>query len=216
MRDDLKGAPEECLERICDASWGCPDLYKEINGVTFLAIHQHNACNHTLSGTIVHEGQTFGFIIDNGDWAGTEVRAWGDPEDVGVAPEPEPPEPRTFIPRDRGLFLSRPELWSVYLAWRKEPWFRDLERSYNYDRHFQPGGKVEGYYAEKAAKRGLVVGYVSQLGEEERASIEGRPAQVREGVSLSRGATAPEAAGMPEAGPGMPTNTTSKPPGTQP
>lgn len=167
----LSAPTDDALERICNAQWENPGLNKPIHGVTFLSIHQHNACNHTLSGTVDIDGVEHGFIIDNGDWNGTEVRAWGDPEDVGMAPEPEPPEQITFLPRDQSLFQTRPEMWRVYLAWRKEPWFREMESGYNYDRHFQPGGYVENHYREKAAKRGLRAGYLSDLTTEERASI---------------------------------------------
>jgi hypothetical protein len=46
-----------------------------------------------------------------------------------------------------------------------------MERSYNYDRHFQPGGKIENHYRDKADKRGLRIGYLSELGAEERDSM---------------------------------------------
>lgn len=171
MTEYLAEPTVEALERICDAQWSNPGLYKTVDGVTFLDIQQHNACNHTLSGTIDIDGVEHGFIIDNGDWAGTVVRAWGDPEDVGTAPEPEPPEPLTFLPNDRSMFWTRPNMWKVYVFWRKEPWFRDMERGYNYDHHFQPSRYIEGHYREKAAKRGLRIGYLSDLSAEERASI---------------------------------------------
>lgn len=174
---------DEALERICNASWGRPDLRKTVDGVTFLAIYQHNACNHTLSGTIYIDGVEHGFIIENGDWNGTEVRAWGDPEDVGTAAEPEPPEPLTLLPRDRSLFSDRPGMWGVYLAWRREAWFSELVRSYAYDRHFQPGGFVEGHYRTKAEKRGLRFGYLSELGADERASIEASASNRKDGAS---------------------------------
>lgn len=165
MATDLKLSEptEEALERIANAQWTLGNDGGTHDGVTMLSVYQHNACNHTLSGTVEVDGQTYGFIIDSGDWNGTVVQAWGDPEDVGVAPEPEPPEPRAFVPRDDDLAWKRPGMFGVYMAWRKETWLKDLERSYNYDRHFAPGGKTESYYREKAAKRGLKTGYLSDL-----------------------------------------------------
>ena len=156
---------EESLTRICEAHW-----YKSGSGVKFIDIHQHDACNHTLSGTIDVGGVEYGFIIDNGNWAGTVVRAWGDPEDVGVYDPGPPPEMATFVPVDDSLSETSPGLFNVYLAWRKESWFVEKERGYNYDRHFAPGGKTESYYRDWAAKKGMKIGYLSHISETRRKS----------------------------------------------
>lgn len=169
--DRLSEPTCEVLDRIANAQWSLGSNGGLVDGVTLLDIQQHNACNHTLSGVIEVDGESYGFIIDSGDWNGTVVRAWGDPDDVGVAPEPEQSEPITFVPRSAALSITSPAMWRVYLAWRKEPWFREMERSYNYDRHFHPGSKTERHYREKAGRRGLVPGYLSDLSDEERASI---------------------------------------------
>lgn len=159
----LTDAPEEALERICEAQWANPGTFVTVHGVTFHDIHRHDACNHTLSGVVDIGGVSHGFVIDNGNNSGTVVREWGNPEDVGIYDPGPPPEPRTFVPTNDALAWERPGMFGVYLAWRKEPWFTDMERSYNYDRHFQPGSKVESHYREKAAKRGLKTGYLSDL-----------------------------------------------------
>lgn len=143
------GITESHLERIAEASWNNGG-----EGIVFLDIHQINACNHVFSGTIEDEGKTFGFIIEMGDISGTHVHDWGDPEDVGTYRAP-PPVLYTFVPQDDHLEIRRPEMYAVYLAWTKEPWFIEMARSYNYDRHFQPGGKIEEHYRALAAKRGL-------------------------------------------------------------
>ena len=154
----------EALELIADESWSNPKIGQERNGVTFFDIYQHNACNHTYSGNIVIDGETYGFIIESGDRNGTVVRGWGDPEDVGYFEHPEPPEPYTFLPRNSfDLQVNRPALWGVYLLWRKESWFTEKERGYNYDRHFAPGGKTESYYRDWADKKGMIVGRWSDI-----------------------------------------------------
>jgi hypothetical protein len=157
---------DEALERICDAHWNGGG-----DGVRFLDIHQHDACNHTLSGVIEIDGVEHGFIIENGNRNGTEVRAWGDPEDVGTYTPPPPPEPLTFIPKDDALFATRPQMFAVYVYWRKQPWFAEKERAYAYDRHFQPGGFVENHYREWADKRGLKVGLLSSLPSDALAAV---------------------------------------------
>lgn len=157
----LQEPTDNALERICDAHWN-----KSGEGVKFLDIHQHNACNHTLSGTIDVDGVVYGFIIESGDRNGTVVRAWGDPEDVGTYDPGPPPELRTFIPRDPKMHDVNSTNFQLYLLWRKEQWFKEKERAYNYDRHFQPGRLIEGHYRGWAEKKGMTTGYLSSLPED--------------------------------------------------
>ena len=145
----------ETLERIGDAHWNGG----KGEGVTFWDINQHNACNHTMSGTIEVQGKTFGFIIESGDRNGTVIKGWGDPDDVGTF-EPIKPTMYTFVPRDSDLKEKRPEMYGVYLLWRKEPWFKEKERALNYDRHFAPGLKTDEYYRTWAESKGLRISIV--------------------------------------------------------
>ncbi len=148
---------DEVLERICDAYWHYARGDGDTDGVHFRDVHQHNACNHTLSGTIDVDGIEYGFIIDNGDWNGTQVRAWGAAEDVPTYRH-EPGEPLTFIPRNDIMGKVAVEL---YAYWQTQAWFTKLVSDYLYDRHFAPGGKIETHYREAAAKRGLEPGLLS-------------------------------------------------------
>lgn len=152
---------DEVLERIADAHWN--QKHAASYGVKFFDIYQHNACNHTLSGNIDVDGKEYGFIIESGDRNGTVVHAWGDPEDVGVFEHPKPEEPLTFVPKDRMLAFNNPNMFNVYLSWREEGWFKEKERNYAYDRHFQPGGKIEKYYREWAATKSMEVGLFSDI-----------------------------------------------------
>jgi hypothetical protein len=161
---------DDMLTRIADAQWG-----EKNNGVVFHDIHRHNACNHTLSGTITEGEIEYGFIIHSGDWGGTVVEEWGLSEDVGSY-RPEWIEPATFVPSNSFLIDENPTMFKVYGLWRKEEWFKEMVRSYNYDRHFQPGCKTEAHYREKAAKRGLKPGLLSNFTDAELAVIgEKRP-----------------------------------------
>ncbi len=143
----------EFLEELCDTVWAGKTRTARVN---ITSSHTHNACNHTYSGTLLHDGIEYGFIIDNGDWNGTVVREWGLSDDIGTY-EPPPPTIYTFVPTNDTLKEDRPAMWSVYLAWRKTDWFREKERGYNYDRTFAPGGKTESYYRDWAAGRGLKI-----------------------------------------------------------
>lgn len=150
-REHGDDAAEDVLTRICEAQW-CGDWARF--GIEIRDIHQWNACNHTISGEIEVKGVQYGFIVDNGDWAGTVVQEWGLADDVGTF---DPPEPTiyTLIPKNPLLRFDSPGLWSVYLAWRGQSWFEEIVRGYNYDRHFAPGGKTESYWSAKADQRGL-------------------------------------------------------------
>lgn len=178
MSDLLSEPTDDVLERICDAQWNGG----KGDGITFSAIHQHNVCNHTLVGEIDVDGHVYGFVIDNGDWNGTEVRQWdADPENVGWR-EPAPPEPATFLPAKID-HVANPGLWRVYATWRKERWFADKVRGLNYDRHFAPGGATEKHYREWAATKGLKIGFLSDLRPEARAMLSWTDAQWAQSAS---------------------------------
>ncbi len=160
MTTPLAEPTDDLLQRISDAQWNGG----KGAGITFRDIHQLDVCNHVLSGTILApDGLTYGFIIEMGNWVGCEVREWGLEEDVGTYTPPPPPEPFTFVPTNPMLWEDLPEMFKVYLWWRKQSWFKDKERAYAYDRHFQPGGYVENHYRDWAAKKGMVIGLLSSL-----------------------------------------------------
>lgn len=170
---DIENVPVEALERIADASWGWSSYKNKerINGVWISDVHTINACNHVYSGNVLIDGTDYGFIIESGDRVGTEIREWGLADDVGTYDPGPPPEPLRLVPRDDNLWCDRPAMFAVYAAWRKEKWFEDLERNYNYDRHFAPGGKTETYYRSKAEARGLKYGYLSDMHRAARAML---------------------------------------------
>ncbi len=152
-------AAEDVMTAICESHWNQPKMYQADHaGVTFTEIHEHDAINHTLSGRIEWQGIEYGFIVRNGNWDGTTVLEWGLAEDVGRY---VPPQPTVYVcvPRNsvgflntlHGFYMFR----DVFLAWKKEEWVKEIERSYNYDRHFQPGSKTETYWQAKAGQRGL-------------------------------------------------------------
>lgn len=157
--------PDAVLERIIDAFLNGGIHGGTIDGVTFNDVHQHNACNHTFAGFLEVDGLPHAFCIDNGDWSGTVVREYGTIDEVSGCYDPgPPPEPMAFVPDDPFLEKNRPEIWKVYLYWRKQSWLTEMEGKYNYDRHFAPGGKTETHYREWAAKRGLRPGLLSSIG----------------------------------------------------
>lgn len=148
-------AADQLLTDICEA-FSSSQGKMQCGNVTFTDIHTHNACNHTLVGFIFYQGEEFHFIIDNGDWAGTVIQDFGTREDVG---DYDPPEPSqfAFVPNDDDLKTSRPELWEVYLKWKKESWFIEKLQAYHYDRNVQPGIITERHYQDWAASKGMKI-----------------------------------------------------------
>ena len=144
-------AGEEVMERIADAMW----TRKGDDRLRINNFHTLNACNHVADGDIEHGEEWFSFSVESGDRNGTVIHGWGDLDDVAAY---DPPKPTIYdlMPCNRALEIERPGMFGVYLAWRKEKWFQDLVRSYNYDRHFAPGCKTEKCWPGKAADRGLV------------------------------------------------------------
>jgi hypothetical protein len=139
----------DVLERISEAAWSPKDA--AIHGVTILDIHTHNACNHTYSGRITHDGIEWGFVIDSGDWNGTQVREWGHAENVRSYDPPKPTR-YDFVPID-----PTPKALLIHAEWKKTEWFQEKLRGYHYDRHFQPGIQVETHYRNWAAEKGMKI-----------------------------------------------------------
>lgn len=159
---------DDIFQRICEAA------YDEVGGrkhsephIVIGSIHRHDAINMTFTGTVMMpDGVEYGYVIDDGNWNGTQVREWGFAEDVGDYEPPKPDPWRLFPRKAHFLRCERKGLWNVYLAWRKESWFMGLERSYNYDLYFAPGGLTTSHYTgpdSLAAKRGLVWALQSEV-----------------------------------------------------
>lgn len=154
--------PDEVAERIVDAHCKSGNTTgKTIDGVKITDIHQHNACNHTLSGEVEIDGETLYFIVNSGDWNGFDVLQYGTVDEVGVY---EPPKPSRFmfVPIDDNLKKNRSGMYRVYLKWTKEKWFIDKLNGYHYDRHFQPGCFIEKHYSDWAAQKGLKIKCISE------------------------------------------------------
>lgn len=139
---------EELLEEMTEAWLGG----KDTDRVTIFEDFRHDAINYTITGVVTIGEESYGFIMDSGDRAGTVIRGWGKPEPY------EPPKPTmyTLVPVDRNLEQTNPAMWKVYLEWQKQDWFKKLISDYMYDKHFAPGSKTESHYRGEAAKHGLM------------------------------------------------------------
>lgn len=145
----------EALERICCAGAG-----DKVAGVFLSDIYSMDALNQVLSGVIDVDGEEYGFIVESGNWNGTVVKAWGDPDDVGTYRPPERESPR-FIPDDENRTVQ--EDFFFLQKTRKSEWFKGQEESYHYDRHVQPGAEIENYYRAWARNMHFRVGLLSEV-----------------------------------------------------
>lgn len=151
----------ELLERICEAH--CR-MQKRLDwnggtagdGVKFSNIYKHDVCNYTLSGQIEFAGETYYFIIDNGNYDGTVVREFGGIDDVSIYKPPKPIQ-FMFVPEDDDLKEKRPSMYKVYQNWTKEKWFIEQLAKYHYDRYFQPGNAIETHYKKWVASKGMKI-----------------------------------------------------------
>jgi hypothetical protein len=152
---------DEIVGAICNAYhdyWKPAKTSVEPSHIKLTEVHRHDAVNYTISGTVLWDGVEYGFILNDGNWNGTDMQKWGLAEDVEPY-VPEPPTIYTMVPTTDNLFyagnLGYVKFGQLYLKWRTEEWFMDLVRGYNYDRHFSPGIVTETHFKEKAAKKGL-------------------------------------------------------------
>ncbi len=147
---------DDWIMNICECVWK-GETHKESHGVTLSDLIEHDVINKTATGYFEHDGQTWYFEVEDGNWVGTRFRAFGgEDSSVNLELRREPPARTTLVPANRMLRFDSPKKWAVYLGWRKEPWFSKLISNYAYDRHFAPGGKTEGYYRQAAQERGLI------------------------------------------------------------
>lgn len=155
----LTSPTKDILEQICEKFYHRTSGTKLFPHIKITDIYERDVLNHVFSGNVEIDDVLYGFVIEDGNWNGTAVISWGLEEDIVPY---EPPQNAgcklTFIPKNDFLKLDSPEMYGIYLGWRKEKWFQDQVGKYHYDRHFQPGGKIESYYRDWADKKGMKIG----------------------------------------------------------
>lgn len=139
-------------------------------------VEKHDSVNYEFSAIFkADNGDEVSIIAMDGNWNGSVIKQWSKTTDLDL--EPYEPTVYSFKPEK---WLS-PATFSLYLYWREQDWFKDLERGYNYDKFFAPGIKTNNYYRQEAAKRGLMIAtledckeYIARgpMTEEDRRSIE--------------------------------------------
>jgi len=151
---------DDRLSAICEAYYTNGSEAGTYGDITFSDIVRHDAINATLYGYFAHDGEEICFQIDDGNWAGTVVREFG--EDTNLTP-PAGHTRRLFDTGPgigHGSLPSRTALLDLYLGWTQGahmPEFRKMESDYAYDAHFAPGLKTSTHYRDWATQKGLVL-----------------------------------------------------------
>ena len=135
---------EEVAEQITEAAWRGE---RECGRVQIVDTTMLNAANHVVTACIDDDEVV---VVEMGDRNGFLVLAYGD-DAVGF----NHPRPYRFI-----LVPAKelpPELVQVYEAWKKQPWFAELQGKINYDFMFSPTEKIRKHYEALAAAKGLKI-----------------------------------------------------------
>jgi hypothetical protein len=132
-------------------------------GIEMFNIFEHSSFSKTYHGIIDIDGIQHGFVLHSSEATGDILYKWGTPLYVHnfKLPRISRQERESFRPINDNLQEERPELFKVYLMWRKQRWFKEMEKAYNIDRKFGSRIKVESYYAELGHKKGLKVGNIN-------------------------------------------------------
>jgi hypothetical protein len=146
---------------ICMSSWDYLQNQSQPSWcdgqVVYSGVEKKDAINITVWGKVLQGGVWYAFICNEGDNNGTDIVEW-QPADMGLLePEPRKPNPmRMVIPLDELQHPKAAFVVTKFKAMKSAQWFRELERSYNYDLYVQPGIVTTEHYKTQAAKHGLV------------------------------------------------------------
>lgn len=154
-RDVPKHMQDDILTAICEA------LHDERHGhddVTILERDHLDAINVRGVGIVEIGGVEYRFIAESGNNMGFVLEDWeGDTEFKPRQPTKWVLAPLSHIVDDAILAGKGPFLIAKWDALASRSDIAEIPRNYAYDRHFQPGGKIEGHYKEKAAKVGFAI-----------------------------------------------------------
>ena len=128
--------------------------------ISIAEIEAINACNHVAVGVFWRGGVEYAFEVESGNNAGF---VWRSISQDGPIPEIQITHTKwALAPRadvvekhvQKGSQTQLLTLWDVFL---ERPDVAAILTKYAYDRHFQPGSKVESYWRGQADNVGMVL-----------------------------------------------------------
>lgn len=119
-----------------------------------------NVLNKLISGCFWLKDIEYSFLIECGDingWLWRELSKDNPIPDIKYRPTKYVLQPNNdvvakHIEKGTGKLLL--QLWDVISS---RPQFKKIPESYMYDKHFQPGGKIEKYWRDRAAEGKFII-----------------------------------------------------------
>ena len=148
----------EILQEICEAFYSTGYEGGSVGRVYVGDYTPLNAINKVVRGSIDIDGVVWEWLIQDGDWNGTEVREWGLEEEGNVGYYEPPPKPKMILVNTVDKF-SEPRRWDEAEKFSKSSEGDELMRKYAYDKFVQPGGYIEGYWRKQAENHGVRISY---------------------------------------------------------
>jgi hypothetical protein len=154
-RDVPKVIQDDVLTMICEA------LHDERHGhsaVTILERDHLDAINVRGSGYVEIGDVEYSFIAESGNNMGFVLEDWdGDKQFKPHQPTKWVLAPLQHLVGDAVMAGRGDFLLAKWDALASRPDVAKIPNDYAYDKHFQPGGKIEGHYRDKAAKLGFQI-----------------------------------------------------------
>lgn len=148
----------EILQEICEAFYDTGYEGGSRGRVYVGEYTRLNAINKVVRGSIEIDGVTQEWLIKDGDWNGTEVLEWGLEEEGNVGYYQEPPR-HIMILENTCDKEREPKAWKEAEEFSKSKEGEEMMRKYAYDKFFQPGGYVEGYWRKEVEAKGCRFSY---------------------------------------------------------
>lgn len=152
---------EEICEAICAEKRG--ERRKSDFDICILDVHKHDVINCTANGSITIDDIEYPFVIEDGNWAGTVVREWGEETCCFYKPTIYK---TVLLPKyknydlKKGTIGDRPMTaleFKAYIAYeRKDPWLDEMAGKIAYDSFFSPCSKTNKYWRDWKDSHSLI------------------------------------------------------------
>ena len=142
-------------EDLGEEIFNCFYNREDSENVSIHSIHKIDAINYEFMATIYKDGEEVCEVsCRDGNWNGSEILDFGDistPKRYATQYQLEIADSIKLDPEK----YERAK--KIFKLWQKEPWFKEMQSSINYDFHFDPCSKTKNHWKEKAREKGLKI-----------------------------------------------------------
>jgi hypothetical protein len=140
--DFIREFGKDLIEELFESVYG-----SKFDNIKITEKHNHDVINSVGRAEIIINGEPLYVEWEDGNMNGSQII---DYSFEGLT------APKRYVTAYKFVPVVRTELaLKIYEYWKKENWFKEKERSMNYDFHFAPGEKTQTYYKNFAAQKGL-------------------------------------------------------------